>query len=72
MNLKEYLKGLKRRTKDDDIPGTLLRVLDEKCPLCERNLKLMKACCGSPYGLKECRACNYKINLTSDSDGGNS
>lgn len=70
--LTNYLKSLNRRTKDDDLPGSVLKVLDEPCPLCGRNMKLYRPCCGAPNGTKECKRCDYKVIVTSDSDGGNS
>lgn len=63
VNLNEYLKGLKRRSKIDPVPGTLEKELDEPCPLCGRNMIQLKPCCGSPYGLKQCAPCGYKINI---------
>lgn len=64
MDLKEYLKGLKRSSKSDDIPGTVEAYLDELCPACGKKLKLMKPCCNSKFGAKAC-VCGYKIQLTS-------
>lgn len=64
MNLSEYLKGLKRRNKDDDIPGTVEAYLDRLCPNCGKGLKQMKPCCGSPNGYIQCRGnCGYKESL---------
>jgi hypothetical protein len=64
MNIQEYMKGLKRSSKADDIPGTVEAYLEEPCPACGKKLKLMKPCCSSKFGSKEC-ACGYKIQLTS-------
>jgi hypothetical protein len=59
MNIQEYLKGLKRSSKSDDIPGTVEAYLDEPCPVCGKNLKLMKACCTSKLKSKVC-VCGWK------------
>jgi len=64
MNLAEHLKTLTRAKKSDPIPGTVKEILKEPCPLCEKPLKLMNPCCGSPFGKKEC-SCGYKVQLTS-------
>ncbi len=63
MNVQELLKGFTKRSKKDDVPGTVEAYLEEKCPNCGAELKLMKPCCGSPKGRKECR-CGYKVQLT--------
>ena len=59
MNIEEHLRTLKRASKSDDIPGTVLAYLNEVCPVpgCGRKLKLMK-CCGNKQR-KEC-VCGYK------------
>ena len=62
-NISEYLKTLNRRNKADDIPGTVQTYLDELCPSCGKKLRLMKPCCSSKFGTKECKACGYKIVL---------
>jgi hypothetical protein len=64
MDLAAYLKGLKRSSKGDAIPGTVEAYLDEPCPACGKSMRLMKPCCSSKFGKKEC-VCGYKINLTS-------
>ena len=64
MNISDYMKQMKRGSKKDDIPGTVQEYLDEPCPACGKKLKLMKPCCGSPHGTKEC-VCGWKIQLTS-------
>ena len=64
MDLVNYLKGLKRRAKSDDIPGTVEAYLERECPACGKGLKHMKPCCGSPKGVIQCRAnCGYKEQL---------
>jgi hypothetical protein len=50
MNMTEYLKGLRRSSKLDDIPGTVEAYLDEICPACKKKMKLFKPCCGNPKG----------------------
>ena len=60
MDLKSLLAGLKRSSKDDDIPGTVAAELDEICPSCGKKMKQYKACCGAPYGYKGCN-CGYKV-----------
>jgi len=59
VSIAEYLKTLKKVSKSDDIPGTVLAYLDEICPVsgCGRKLKLKK-CCGNKQR-KEC-ICGYK------------
>jgi hypothetical protein len=64
MNIQEYLKGLKKSSKTDDIPGTVQEYLDELCPACGKKLKLMKPCCSSKFGSKDC-VCGWKVQLTS-------
>ena len=64
MGLSDMLAGLKRSSKQDDIPGTIQEYTQEKCPACKEGLmKIYKPCCGSPKGYKGCR-CGYKIILT--------
>lgn len=65
----ELLKGLKKSSKKDDIPGTVIGFLDELCPLCGRQVRIYKPCCGSPQGYKGCNACGYKVILSNISDG---
>ena len=60
MDLKSLLAGLKRSSKDDDIPGTVAAELDEICPSCGKKMKQYKACCGAPQGYKGC-ICGYKV-----------
>jgi len=62
MKLSEMLAKLKTSSKSEDIPGTVESYLDELCPSCQNKLKLMKPCCGSPNGTKQC-SCGYKIQL---------
>jgi hypothetical protein len=58
----QILKGLKRRTKADDIPGTVESYLEDMCPTgCGGQIRKMKPCCGSPNGYVECERCHYKI-----------
>ena len=61
----DLVKGLPRSSKKDALPGTLEAYLEEICPIpgCGKQLRLMKPCCGSPYGKKEC-ICGYKVNLS--------
>lgn len=59
-NLNDYLKGLNRRKKSDDIPGTIEEYLEEECPSCKEKLRKFKPCCGSPNGYKGCK-CGYKV-----------
>jgi hypothetical protein len=63
MNFKEMLARGKKTSKDEDLPGTVLSVLTDVCPLCGRPMREYKACCGSPKGYIGCRNCNYKVNL---------
>ena len=66
MNVTDYMKQMKRRSKADDIPGTVKEYLDTECPACGKKLKRYKPCCGSKYGYDGC-VCEYKINLDADS-----
>lgn len=63
MNIAAYIKSLPRSSKKDDIPGTVEAHLEEPCPVCGKNMKLMKPCCGAPFGKKNC-TCGYTVNLT--------
>lgn len=62
MNLKEYMSGLKKSSKLDDVPGTVAEILEQLCPACERKLRRYKPCCGSKYGYVGC-ICGYKYQL---------
>lgn len=59
------LDGLKRSSKKDDVPGTVEKVLDDPCPICSKPMRQYKKCCGSEFGYKGCKACDYKVNLSS-------
>jgi len=48
------------------VPGSVLEILNERCPICAKQLKKYRPCCGSPYGYKGCN-CDYKVILTNDS-----
>lgn len=61
MDLQAYLKGLKRSSKQDDIPGTVEVYLDELCPECGKKQNIYKPCCGSPMGYKGC-SCGYRTD----------
>jgi len=65
MNLNEYMKGLKRSSKADDIPGSVEAYLEELCPVpgCGKKLKKFRKCCGYPVGYVGCN-CGYKVFLT--------
>lgn len=63
LDLKAYLAGLKRSSKADDIPGTVLAYLDELCPSCGRKLKIMKPCCSEKRRKKTCSSCGYTSYL---------
>lgn len=56
------LSNLRRRSKSDDIPGTVETILEENCPNCGKLIRKYKPCCGSPHGYKGC-ICGYKITL---------
>jgi ERCC4-related helicase len=64
MNIEDYIKGLKKSSKEDDIPGTVESILEELCPSCSKKMRMYKPCCGSPKGYKGCQSCGYKIQLT--------
>jgi hypothetical protein len=63
MNLQAYLKGLKRSSKTEDIPGTVEAYLDELCPVCSKKLKIMKPCCSEKRRSKVCGVCDWKSYL---------
>ena len=64
MDLIEYIKGLNRRSKFDDMPGTVEKFLDEPCPNCGKGLKKMHPCCGDPPGSIQCVAkCGYYVSV---------
>jgi hypothetical protein len=62
MDINEYLKGLKKSKKSDDIPGTVESYTDKPCPLCGNKLKIMKPCCSSKFRTEEC-ICGWKSYL---------
>lgn len=68
MKLSEILKGLKKTSKKDDIPGTY-ELLDESCPACNSKMRLKKACCSNPDATKECTNgnCGYKVVVNNSS-----
>jgi len=68
MTVADLIKGLPKSSKKAAMPGSIEAYLDEICPIpgCGKKLRLMKPCCGSPYGKKEC-ACGYKVNIPSNS-----
>lgn len=61
----EMLKGLKRGSKQDFVPGTLDEILERTCPLCgtEVHLARMKPCCGHAKGYIWCKKCDYKEQI---------
>jgi predicted RNA-binding Zn-ribbon protein involved in translation (DUF1610 family) len=63
MDLTAYLKGLKKTSKQDDIPGTVEEYLEEPCPACGKKLKIMKPCCSSKQRTKVCSSCGWKAVL---------
>ena len=65
MDLQLYLKGLKRGSKKDDLPGTVDVYLDEPCPECGKPQRIYKPCCGSPMGYKGC-SCGYRTDRVSE------
>jgi hypothetical protein len=67
MDIVEYLKSLKRRSKSDPIPGTYQDIAD-LCPVCNSRMILKHACCSNPNNTKECTNgnCMYKINIPND------
>lgn len=60
MSIQDLLKGLKKSSKFDDIPGTIDVILEDLCPLCGKQLRKYKPCCGSPNGYIGCLPCGYK------------
>ncbi len=58
--LNDLIKGLRRSTKSDDIPGTVEEYLEEICPICGNRMKKYRPCCGSPSGYTGCN-CGYKV-----------
>jgi len=68
MDLTAYLKSLPKSSKKDIIPGTETKVLEEKCPLCDKNLVLKPPCCSSKDYKKECSSCGYKVIVSADSN----
>lgn len=34
-------------------------LVDDKCPVCNKNLRLIPPCCGQPYWMLKC-PCGYK------------
>jgi predicted RNA-binding Zn-ribbon protein involved in translation (DUF1610 family) len=38
--------------------------IEEKCPVCGKNLVLLPPCCNSKFGTKECLSCGWKVMLT--------
>ena len=64
MIIREYMKGLKRSSKADDIPGTVEAYLDELCPACGKKLKIMKSCCSEKRRKKVC-ICGWTSYLES-------
>lgn len=60
--LGEMLAKAKKASKYDDIPGVVDEVLHEKCPVCGRDMRKFKKCCGSPNGYKGCN-CGYRVQL---------
>lgn len=68
MNLSEILRGLKKASKRDEVPGTYEQ-LNELCPVCNSKMKLKKACCSNPNQTKECTNgnCGYKIVVDNSS-----
>ena len=59
MNLAEYVKGLKRRTKNDYMPGQGV-MSDKPCPLCGLLMFRLHPCCGQPNPILNCNKCSYK------------
>lgn len=62
MKLAEMLKKAKQATKMDDVPGDVEKILEEVCPICGRQMRLFKPCCGAEKGYKGCN-CGYKVVL---------
>lgn len=65
MDIKEYIKTLKRVSKEDDVPGTVEAYTDDPCPSCGKKLKIMKPCCSEKRRTKVCGICGYKEFLES-------
>ncbi len=63
MDVMDYVSG--KRSKSDDLPGTVEAILERECPVCGKKLKQMKPCCGSPMGYIRCRdnSCGYRESL---------
>jgi hypothetical protein len=68
MNIAEYLKTLKSRSKRDPIPGTFKDIPD-LCTACGGKMIFKAKCCSNPSDIKECvnGNCRLKISVTSDS-----
>jgi hypothetical protein len=60
MDLQAHLKGLKKASKSDPVPGTFMAMLDENCPECNTQLRLLKPCCLHSGGTKECGGCGWR------------
>ena len=58
MKISEFI--LARRSKKDDIPGTVENTTEKKCPVCGRFMRKYKPCCGEPKGYIGCRLCGWK------------
>ena len=56
----DYLRTLKRRSKQDDIPGTTEGEVEKPCPVCGRKMRKYKPCCNSKEGYIGCMPCNWK------------
>jgi hypothetical protein len=62
MDIQEYLKGLKKTSKADDIPGTVESYSDIPCAVCGKKLKIMKPCCSMKRKAAVC-ICGYKVYM---------
>lgn len=60
--MENFLRGLRKGSKKDDIPGTIEQT-DDPCPLCGERLKIKKACCASDRREYICRICGWKSYL---------
>lgn len=60
MNVMDFVKT--KRSKKDDLPGKVESQLEEFCPLCGKQLRLIKPCCMSKKRKKEC-ICGWKQYL---------